>query len=144
MSHARICAIICLIGSLASPGFADEPKGAEKMKATVEKKEFGKTKDGTVVDIYTLTNANGMKAKITNYGGIVTELHVPDRNGKLADVVLGFDDLQSYLAGHPHYGAIAGRIANRIAKARFTLDGKEYKLAANNGPNSLHGGKVGF
>src|SRR5439155_17010147 len=93
---------------------------------------------------YELTNANGMKAKIITYGAIVTELHVPDRNGKFADVVLGFDDLQGYLAGHPFFGAVAGRVANRIAKGKFTLDGKEYKLAVNNGPNHLHGGKEGF
>jgi aldose 1-epimerase len=144
MSHVRTWAVVCLIALLALPAIAVERKGAEKMKATVEKKDFGKTADGTVVDIYTLTNANGMKAKITNYGGIITELHVPDRDGKLADVVLGFDDLKNYLAGHPHYGAIAGRVANRIANGKFTLDGKEYKLFVNNGPNSLHGGKVGF
>ena len=144
MSHARKCAVVWLIGLLTFPAIAAERKGAEKMKATVEKKEFGKTADGTIVDIYTLTNANGMMVRITNYGGIITELHVPDRDGKLADVVLGFDNLKSYLAGHPHFGAVAGRVANRIAKGRFTLDGKEYKLAVNNGPNSLHGGKVGF
>jgi aldose 1-epimerase len=129
---------------MIAPGFAAESKGAEKMKASVEKKDFGKTADGTAVDIYTLTNSNGMKAKITTYGGIITEVHVPDRNGKLADVVLGFDDLKSYLAGHPHFGAITGRVANRIAKGKFTLDGKEYSLFVNNGPNSLHGGKVAF
>jgi aldose 1-epimerase len=134
----------CCAGALAVTAIAAESKGAEKMKATVEKKDFGKTADGTAVDLYTLTNSNGMKAKITTYGGIVTELHAPDRDGKLADVVLGFDDLKSYLAGHPHFGAIAGRVANRIAKGKFTLDGKEYKLFVNNGPNSLHGGKVGF
>jgi aldose 1-epimerase len=141
---AEWAAAISLFGLLTAPPIAVDSKGAEKMKASVEKKDFGKTADGTAVDIYTLTNANGMKAKIMTYGGIVTELHVPDRDGKLADVVLGFDDLKSYLAGHPHFGAVAGRVANRIAKGKFTLDGKEYKLAVNNGPNSLHGGKVGF
>jgi aldose 1-epimerase len=127
-------------------GTADEPKekGGSKVKASVVKQDFGKTKDGTPVDLFVLTNANGVQAKITNYGGIVTELHVPDRDGKLGDVVLGFDNLPSYLAGHPFFGAIAGRVANRIAKGKFTLDGKEYKLAINNGPNSLHGGLQGF
>src|SRR5205085_11321819 len=100
--------------------------------------------DGTEVDLYTLTNAKGMTAKITNYGGIVTELLVPDRGGKLENVVLGFDNLKDYVAGHPFFGALAGRVANRIGGAKFTLDGKEYKLAANNGPNTLHGGKKGF
>src|SRR4029077_4081841 len=90
------------------------------------------------------TNANGMKAKVTTYGGILTELAVPDRDGKLGNVVLGFDNLAGYLAGHPHFGATTGRFANRIAKGKFALDGKEYKLAVNNGPNHLHGGTRGF
>jgi aldose 1-epimerase len=114
------------------------------MPATIEKAAFGTTPDGTPVDLYVLTNSKGMKAKIITYGAILTELHVPDRNGKLADVVLGFDDLQGYLAGHPFFGATVGRVANRIAKGKFTLDGKEYSLAVNNGPNSLHGGLKGF
>ncbi len=109
-----------------------------------QKKAWGKTADGTPVDLYTLTNANGMVVKITNYGGIITEIHVPDRDGKLEDVVLGFDNLEAYLKGHPFFGCITGRYANRIAKGKFMLDGKEYTLATNNGPNHLHGGKVGF
>jgi aldose 1-epimerase len=96
------------------------------------------------VKIYTLSNSKGMTAKITEYGGIITELWVPDRNGKPGDVVLGFDNLDRYLKGHPFFGAIAGRVANRIAKGKFTLDGKEYTLAVNNGPNHLHGGIKGF
>jgi aldose 1-epimerase len=119
-------------------------KGADKMKASIEKSDFGKTPEGTAVDLYTLTNANGMKAKIMTYGGIITELDVPDRDGKLGDVVLGFDDLKGYVAGHPYFGALVGRVANRIAKGKFTLDGKEYKVAVNNGPNALHGGLKGF
>ncbi len=115
-----------------------------KSKAMITKDAFGKTQDGTVVDLYTLTNANGMKVKITTYGGIVTAIEVPDKNGKMDDVVLGFDNLDEYLKGHPSFGTIPGRYANRIAKARFTLGGKEYKLFANNGENSLHGGKKGF
>jgi aldose 1-epimerase len=110
---------------------------------SVAKMVFGKTADGTTVDLYVLTNGK-MTAKVMTLGGIVTELDVPDRDGKPGDVVLGFDNLDSYLAGHPHFGAITGRFANRIAKGRFTLDGKEYKLAINNGPNSLHGGMKGF
>jgi len=124
---------------------AEEPaKGEDKMKPSIQKTVFGKTKDGAAVDLFTLTNSNGMKAKIMTYGAILTELHVPDRQGKLDDVVLGFDDLESYLKGHPHFGATTGRVANRIAKGKFTLDGKEYTLAVNNGPNSLHGGLKGF
>ena len=114
------------------------------MKAGLQVSDFGKTADGAAVELYTLTNVHGLKAKIMTYGGIITELDVPDRDGKLADVVLGFDDLKGYLAGHPYFGALVGRVANRIAKGRFTIDGKEYKLAINNGPNSLHGGEKGF
>lgn len=116
----------------------------EVMRATVVKSAFGKTEDGQAVDLYTLTNANGMKAKITTYGGIITELDVPDRDGKLEDVVLGFDNLDGYLKGHPYFGAIVGRVANRIAKGKFMLDGKEYSVPVNNGPNALHGGIKGF
>lgn len=113
-------------------------------RGTIEKKQWGKMPDGGPVELFTLTNKNGMVAKVTNYGGIVTELHVPDKNGKLADVCLGFDNLEAYLAGHPFFGCITGRVANRIAKGRFTLNGKDYSLFINNGPNSLHGGKEGF
>jgi aldose 1-epimerase len=105
---------------------------------------WGATADGTPVELYTLTNANGAVAKITTYGAIVTELWVPDRSGRLGDVVLGFKTLDQYLAGHPYFGAMAGRYANRIAGGKFTLDGKEYTLATNNGPNHLHGGVKGF
>ena len=114
------------------------------MKATVTKKPFGKTATGQRVDLFTLTNTHGLVAKLTNYGTIITELHAPDRRGRLGNVVLGFDNLKQYLAGHPYFGCTAGRVANRTAKGRFQLDGKTYKLAVNNGPNHLHGGIVGF
>lgn len=143
-----------LVGSLlfvsvaSQVGCAGHDKsGASKhgqAKAGIMKSEFGKTKDGQSVDLYTLTNRHGMVAKITNFGGIITEIRAPDRNGKFEDVVLGFDNLDQYTAGHPFFGAIAGRYANRIAKGKFTLDGKTYTLAVNNGPNHLHGGEVGF
>ena len=115
-----------------------------KAQATVRKESFGKTSDGQPVDIYTLTNSRGAEAKITNYGGIITSLKVADRNGKLGDVVLGFDNLDAYLKGGPYFGAIIGRYGNRIAKGRFTLNGHEYTLAVNNGENHLHGGIKGF
>jgi aldose 1-epimerase len=105
--------------------------------------DFGKTPEGTPVELYVLSNGK-MTVKVITYGAIITEIDVPDRNGKMADVVLGFDKLEGYLSGHPYFGAATGRVANRIAKATFTLDGKEYKLAANNGPNTLHGGLKGF
>src|SRR5258706_4351203 len=120
-----------------------QTKNMEALPMGITKSAFGKTKDGQAVDLYTLSNGK-IIAKITNYGGIVTELDVPDKSGKMADVVLGFDNLDQYLAGHPFFGAIAGRYANRIAKGKFVLDGDEHTLAINNGPNSLHGGNVGF
>ena len=98
----------------------------------------------TPVQLYTLTNKNGLIAKISNYGAIVTELHVPDRNGRLADVVLGFETVEGYLAGHPYFGAIVGRVANRIGNAVFALEGARYTLAANDKPHHLHGGRKGW
>ena len=96
------------------------------------------------MDLFTLKNAKGMEVVITNYGAIVVSLKTPDRNGKMADVVLGFDSLDGYLGDNPYFGAIVGRYGNRIAKGRFTLNGKQYQLATNNGPNALHGGIKGF
>jgi len=116
----------------------------ERKTMKLEQRLFGTTPDGTAVKIYTLANRQGMVAKITEYGAILTELWVPDRNGKPGDVVLGFDNLERYVKGHPFFGAIAGRVANRIAKGKFTLDGREYTLAVNNAPNHLHGGLKGF
>ncbi len=108
------------------------------------KERFGKTLDGIEVYVYTLKNAGGMEARITNYGGILISLKVPDRSGKLDDVVLGYDSLSQYISNSPYFGAIVGRYANRIGKAKFILNGHDYALAANNGPNSLHGGIKGF
>jgi aldose 1-epimerase len=106
--------------------------------------EFGKLKDGTVVHKHVLVNEGGSSAAIMTYGATLIELKVPDRAGHFGDVVLGFDDLASYEKGHPFFGSTVGRYANRIAKGRFTLDGKTYELATNNGPNHLHGGLKGF
>jgi aldose 1-epimerase len=100
--------------------------------------------DGRTVDLFTLTNRNGMQVSITNYGGRIVSILVPDGNGQMADVVLGFDDLKGYLGKDPFFGTLVGRYANRIANGRFKLDGVEYKLAKNDGPNSLHGGLKGF
>lgn len=105
---------------------------------------FGKTADGTAVERYTLKNQHGMEVDVITYGAIVQRIVVPDRTGKASDVALGFDTLDGYLKEHPYFGAIVGRYGNRIAHARFTLNGKTYQLAANNGPNSLHGGLKGF
>jgi aldose 1-epimerase len=113
-------------------------------KANIKKESFGKTKEGQAATLYTLTNTNGVETRITDYGGIVVSLKVPDRSGKMDDIVLGFDNLDGYLKGHPFFGAIVGRYGNRIGKGRFTLNGVEYKLATNNGENHLHGGIKGF
>lgn len=107
-------------------------------------KEFGITPNGEIITEFTLTNKCGSSIKIINFGGIITELHVGDKYGELGDVVLGFETLAPYLEESPFFGAIIGRVGNRIAKAQFTLEGKTYQLAANNGENNLHGGPKGF
>ena len=113
--------------------------------ATEKRADFGKTREGVAVSIYTLTNRNGIEARITNYGGIVVGLKTPDRNGRMADIVLGFDNVDGYQANPgPFFGALIGRYANRIAHARFSLDGKAYNLEKNDGQNTLHGGSHGF
>jgi len=116
----------------------------QAMTSTISKEIFGKLPDGQTADLYTLTNAKGMTVNITNYGGIITKLTAEDKKGEWADVVLGFDSLSAYISGHPFFGALVGRYGNRIAKGKFTLNGTEYKLAINNGPNALHGGTKGF
>lgn len=118
-------------------------KNKEPVKMSVKVEPFGKA-DGQDVDIVTLANSKGLTARITNYGGIIVSLETPDRNGQPGDIVLGFDTLDGYLKGNPFFGAIIGRYGNRIGGAQFTLDGKEYKLTANEGANILHGGKKGF
>ncbi|MGH7969171.1 MAG: aldose epimerase family protein, partial [Limisphaerales bacterium] len=110
----------------------------------ITRKPFGQTKDGTEVYLFTLRNAKGAEARISNYGGIVESLKVPDRNGKLGDVVLGYDNLADYIKETPYFGALIGRYGNRIARGKFTLDGQQYTLATNNYPNALHGGNKGF
>jgi aldose 1-epimerase len=129
-------------------------KGKGKPVAVAAKAKAGPTKsiekvkwgviDGKDVDLYTLINKNGLLAKVTTFGAILTELQVPDRKGKLGDVVLGWDTLAEYEKNDPHFGSTVGRVGNRIANARFELDGKIYKLAANNGPHHLHGGVKGW
>jgi len=121
-----------------------KPEAKEIRQMSANKESFGKTPDGKQVDLYTLTNTSGIRARITSFGAILVSLEVPDRNGKLADITLGFDKLDGYLGVHPYFGAIVGRYANRIGKAAFKLDGVEYKLAANNAENHLHGGIKGF
>ena len=146
MTTLKILGAVFALGvcGAAAAHAGDKPMPRDTMKATVQKSAFGKMPDGTPVDLYTLTNARGLVAKITNYGAILTELHAPDKTGRMGDIVLGFDNLDAYLKGHPFFGSTVGRYANRIAKGKFTLDGQEYTLVVNNGPNHLHGGTKGF
>jgi aldose 1-epimerase len=117
---------------------------AERTRQDVGRAAFGRLPDGRDVTQFTLTNAHGVEVRAMTYGAIITALRTPDRNGHLADIVLGFDSLAGYLGTSPYFGAVVGRYANRIANGRFALDGKTYQLARNNPPNHLHGGVRGF
>lgn len=112
--------------------------------AGIKQESFGQLPDGTPVELFTLTNRNGVEARITNYGGILVSLKTPDRNGQLGDVVLGYDTLAAYVRRNPMFGALVGRYAGRIAKAKFMLNGVEYQLTRNSGENHIHGGPKGF
>lgn len=114
------------------------------MRPDITQAPFGQLPDGQPVTCFTLANANGLVAKIIDFGGVITELHAPDREGRLADVVLGFDTLDPYRNDSPYFGALIGRYGNRIARGRFMLDGQAFQLPANNGDNHLHGGDPGF
>ncbi len=113
-------------------------------KASIEKSSFGTTKEGVALDLYTLKNVAGMTVKITNYGGTIVSWTAPDKNGKYEDITLGCDSISGYEKGVPFFGALVGRYGNRIAKGKFSLEGKTYTLAVNNGANHLHGGLKGF
>lgn len=131
---------VALMAFCAGPGIASSVKGA----LMVKKEAFGTMPDGKGVDLYTLTNAHGVEVQVMTYGGTVVAVKTPDKAGHFADITLGFDTLEGYLGKNPYFGALVGRYANRIGNARFALDGKEYTLAKNNGPNALHGGLKGF
>ncbi len=126
----------------ANPAAATTTENQSEMN--IEKTAFGQTEDGQEIDLYTCTNRHGLIVKLTNYGAIVVAVETPDRDGKLANITLGFENLAGYLQRHPYFGSTVGRYCNRIAKGKFTLDGQEYTLATNNGENHLHGGVVGF
>jgi len=134
----RFFLLVLFVSSVLGQG------AAAPARRQVRKESFGKTGNGRPVDLYTLTNSKGMEVRAMTYGGIIVSIRVPDKNGKLGDVVLGHDNLDGYLTNPPYLGAIVGRYANRIGNATFTLDGVKYSLAKNDGPNSLHGGQVGF
>jgi aldose 1-epimerase len=128
----------------AAPAANKSNKSNKSNRAAVTRAPFGRMPDGTQVDLFTLTNSNGVEIRTIPYGAIIVSVRVPDRKGTLDDVVLGFDTLDGYLGNHPHFGTVVGRYGNRIAKGRFTIDGKMFQLATNNGPNHLHGGVKGF
>jgi aldose 1-epimerase len=135
--------IIILFDGCSGSSNRSKSDTGDSVKQSIMKQNFG-IADGKPVYLFTLSNENGITVKITNYGGIITSILVPDKNGKFGDIVLGYDSLKGYLEATPYFGAIVGRYANRIAKGRFRLDGKTYKLAINNGNNALHGGIKGF
>ena len=137
-------AAVCMAGCEKKGAPSREPQAKETKPMSTRSEPFGQTPDGKQVYLYTLTNSHGLRARITNYGAILVSMEVPDKNGKLADITLGFDKLDGYITRHPYFGATVGRYANRIGGARFVLNDVEYKLAANNGPNHLHGGINGF
>jgi aldose 1-epimerase len=132
---AGLAGVACLVGCVSL-----SPSGNDR----VSKEPFGQTKEGTPVSLFTLRNSKGAEARISNYGGLVISLKMPDRNGQFGDVVLGYDSLDGYLKETPYFGALIGRYGNRIARGKFALDGTTYTLATNNYPNALHGGVKGF
>jgi aldose 1-epimerase len=144
---AAFVGLILLLGSVTAPAGGAQP-GAQSGHGrtgppTITSVPWG-TVDGQPVDLYTLTNSRRMTVRITNYGGIIQSIDVPDRRGRVANVALGFDNLDDYVTSSPYFGCITGRYANRIANGMFTLDGVTHQLATNNPPNHLHGGDVGF
>lgn len=142
MTNFRLLFAVATTFAVILPMLSHASSG--KDRHDVKKEKYGTTPDGQQVDLYTLTNSHGIEVQVINFGGIITSIRVPDRDGKVADIALGFDNLEGYLENKPYFGAIIGRYANRIANGKFTLDGKEYVLAKNNGTNSLHGGIKGF
>jgi aldose 1-epimerase len=143
----RVIPLIALLFTIAACSAPSEPPSQPASPAAapaVQRAAFGATKEGAAVEIYTLANKSGIVARVMTYGATLTELLVPDRAGALGNVVLGFDAIEPYLAGVPYFGCTVGRVGNRIAKGTFTLGGKAYRLATNNGPNHLHGGLKGF
>lgn len=157
-NHLLLLMLASCIGAGSLAGCARQQTAEEETETTaatdqnqmeIKQEPFGTTKEGEETTLYTLTNANGMKVQITNYGATVTSVLTPDRQGEMGDVVLGFDNMAGYqspeyLKSGPYFGAIVGRYGNRIAKGKFTIDGQEYTLATNNGENHLHGGVKGF
>jgi aldose 1-epimerase len=138
------CSLVA-VAMVGLPARAETPEAeGKKQPMSVETSSFGKLADGTEITKYTVDNGQGLMMELIDYGAIMTSLHAPDKEGNAANINVGFDELQPYLDGTPYFGATVGRYANRIAGGKFSIDGKEYTLATNNGPNSLHGGERGF
>ena len=138
---------VLIIISFFFLGNCKNPKNDNKMrknKVSITKSFYGKTNDNKKVDLYSFKNENGMQVDIINYGGIITSLKVPDKNGETEDIVLGYNKLEDYINENPYFGSIIGRYGNRIAKGKFNLNGNQYTLATNNDENHLHGGNIGF
>ena len=136
--------VVALLGQIGCTPTPASTSSAPVVASGVTRAPFGRTTDGRAADVFTITNAHGIEVRLSNYGGIITSLRTPDRTGHFDDIVLGYDSLSGYLRDTPYFGAIVGRYGNRIAGGRFTIDGTTYRLAVNNGPNSLHGGLRGF
>src|ERR1044072_5733682 len=138
-----VVAVSILLVACSAPPNVAVPANTSPAGPVVKRAPFGAV-GGQPIEVFTLTNKNGIEVDAITYGGIITSIKTPDRSGKIADIVLGFNSIDGYLGDHPFFGAIIGRYGNRIAKGRFTIDGTEYTLATNNGPNHLHGGNKGF
>ncbi|MBR4975431.1 MAG: hypothetical protein IKY61_00140, partial [Thermoguttaceae bacterium] len=134
----------CAAANATEEAAQPEVKEAEAMKASFSVAEFGKTKEGENVQVFTLTNANGLSAKILDFGGVLYEMNVPDKDGKFGNVSCNSPTIPEYQDVRPYFGSLVGRYGNRIAKGKFTLDGVEYSVPVNNGENALHGGLKGF
>ncbi|MDH4573400.1 aldose epimerase family protein [Salinicola acroporae] len=155
LSAVHRCLGIGLLGMMIGPAFLQaqaqtvSTTSSSAMPPGIERSSFGQLPDGREVDCYRITNDNGIEMRVINYGGIIVSLKTPDRAGRMDDIVLGFDSIGDYLSdtyrqANPYFGALIGRYGNRIANGRFTLDGETYHLPTNDGPNTLHGGDVGF
>lgn len=151
MRNSSVAVVVCLVGCVAVAATGCAPDQESSMPpdpavsgASVIQNSFGVLPDGREVSVFTLRNANGIEVRIIDYGGIVLSILAPDREGTFTDITLGYDNLEGYLTETPYFGSLIGRYGNRIASGRFTLDGVEYELATNNGPNHLHGGDHGF
>ncbi len=148
MHKIPLLGCLLLLAISCQPSIEKQEKSTNQAKssmpASIKKELFGQLKNGHSADIYTLTNSKGMIAQITPFGGILVSLLTPNRDGKLEDIVLGYDNLEGYINGTQNFGTTVGRYANRIGKGKFTLEGQDYQLALNHGDHHLHGGNVGF